>query len=198
MAVLINFLITPAFSLLPLLVKDYFGGGAIQLGWTNSASGIGVILGGVVLSVWGGFKRKILTTLLGLSGMGAGILVLGLAPPTSILWAVVAALIVGIMQPITNGPIFAVLQSTVDPDMQARVLSLLSSLAAGMSPIGLIIAGPISDQVGIQSWFILGGVICVLMAIVGLFIPAVVNLESNHKNGTETQVEPLPEPSPAD
>jgi len=198
MAILINFLITPAFSLLPLLVKDYFGGGAIQLGWTESAAGIGVILGGVVLGVWGGFKRKMYTTLLGLFGMGAGILVLGWAPPTSILWAVMAALIVGIMQPITNGPIFAVLQSTVAPDMQARVFSLLSSLAAGMSPIGLILAGPISDRVGIQSWFVLGGVLCVLMALASLFIPAVINLESNRKGEAEPQVEPLPEPSSAD
>ena len=73
MAIVINFLLTPAGSLLPLLVKDYFGGGAVELGWVNSASGIGVIVGGLALGVWGGFKRKILTTLLGLFRLGNGV-----------------------------------------------------------------------------------------------------------------------------
>jgi len=36
--------------------------------------------------------------------------------------------------------------------MQARVFSLLSSVGTAMVPIGLIVAGPVSDQVGIQVW----------------------------------------------
>jgi len=194
----INFLLTPAFSLLPLLVKDYFGGGAMELGWVNSASGVGVIIGGLLLGVWGGFKNKMVTTLFGLTGMGIGILGLAVAPATSILWAIGAILIAGIMQPITNGPIMAVMQSSVDPDMQARVFSLLSSMAAGMSPIGLMIAGPISDKVGIQTWFLLGGIICILMAGVGLLIPAVMNIESDRRGIAKTQAEVSPEPSLGD
>jgi DHA3 family macrolide efflux protein-like MFS transporter len=195
MAVCINFLLTPAFSLLPLLVKDYFGGGAIELGWVNSASGIGIILGGLLLGIWGGFKRKIVTTFFGLSGMGVGILVLSQAPPTSILWAVGATFLAGVMQPITNGPIGAIMQSVVTPDMQGRVFSLLNSLAGGMSPIGLLIAGPISDKVGIQAWFLLGGILCILMAVSGFFIPAVMNIESDPKRESESERIELPEPS---
>ncbi len=198
MAVVINFLLTPAFSLLPLLVKDYFGGGAMELGWVNSASGVGVIIGGLLLGVWGGFKNKMVTTLFGLTGIGIGILGFAVAAATSILWAIGAILIAGIMQPITNGPIMAVMQSSVDPDMQARVFSLLSSMAAGMSPIGLMIAGPISDKVGIQTWFLLGGIICILMAGVGLLIPAVMNIESDRRGIAKTQAEVSPEPSLGD
>jgi len=198
MAVFINFLLTPAFSLIPLLVKDYFGGGALELGWVESAAGIGVILGGVLLGVWGGFKRKMATSYLGLFGLGIGVLVLGKAPASNVLWAVGAALIVGIMLPITNGPIHAVMQSVVAPDMQARVFSLLGSLAAGMSPIGLIIAGPLSDRVSIQTWFLLAGILCLIMAVVGMFIPAVMNLESNHQDENKKQGDQLPEPSLGD
>jgi DHA3 family macrolide efflux protein-like MFS transporter len=194
MAVMINFILTPAFSLLPLLVKDYFGGDAIELGWVNSAFGIGVIIGGFLLGIWGGFKRrKILTTFFGLSGMGAGILVMAQAPPTKILWIVGASLLVGIMQPITNGPIMGVMQASVSPDMQARIFSLLSSLAGGMSPIGLMIAGPVSDKVGIQSWFLLGGILCILMAVSGFFIPAVLNIEAHRANPLEPQESNFPE-----
>jgi hypothetical protein len=49
-----------------------------------------------------------------------------------------------------------------------------------MAPIGLMIAGPVADRVGIQAWFLLAGLVCVLMAQAGLFIPAVMNIEERH------------------
>lgn len=177
MTVGINFTIIPAFSLLPLLVKDYFGGTAIQLGWVESALGMGMIAGGALLGLWGGFERKILTSLLGLMGMGAGSLILALAPAWAMPLAIGGALLVGLMSPITMGPFLAVIQSTVEPDMQARIISLLSSIGGAMAPLGLVIAGPVADRVGIQAWFLLGGSLCLLMAVAGMFIPAVMNIE---------------------
>jgi DHA3 family macrolide efflux protein-like MFS transporter len=178
MTVGINLTIIPAFSLLPLMVKDYFGGDALQLGWVESAMGIGVFAGGALLGIWGGFRRKILTSMLGLMGMGAGTLILALAPASTISLAVGGAFLVGLANPLTMGPFMAVIQSTVEPDMQARILSLLWSIGSGMAPLGLMVAGPVADQVGIQSWFYLGGVLCIFMALVGLCIPAVMNIES--------------------
>jgi len=177
MTVGLNFTIIPAFSLLPLMVKDYFGGSAIHLGWVESAMGAGMILGGALLGIWGGFSRKILTSLVGLMGMGAGTLILALAPASAISLAVGAALLVGFMTPLTMGPFFAIIQSVVEPDMQARVFSLLSSVGTGIVPLGLMIAGPVADRVGIQAWFLLGGILCIFMAVTGLFIPAVMNME---------------------
>jgi MFS transporter, DHA3 family, macrolide efflux protein len=183
MTVGINFTIIPAFSLLPLMVKDYFGGDAIQLGWVQSAMGIGMVCGGALLGIWGGFKRRILTSMMGLMGLGAGTLILALAPSSAVSLAVGGALLVGLMMPVTNGPFFAVIQSTVEPDMQARVFSLLGSVGGAMAPLGLMIAGPVADRVGIQAWFLLGGVLCILMGVTGLFIPAVMNIESRRTTG---------------
>ena len=66
MVALINLLSTPASSLLPLMVTKYFLGRALQLAWLQAAFGIGTILGGILLGIWGGFKRRIVTTLVGL------------------------------------------------------------------------------------------------------------------------------------
>ncbi|HMR68440.1 MAG TPA: hypothetical protein PKE64_30895, partial [Anaerolineae bacterium] len=66
----------------------------------------------------------------------------------------------------------------VEPDMQARIFSLMSSIGGGMAPIGLMIAGPVADRVGLQTWFWLGGTLCVVMGVAGLFIPAVMNIEA--------------------
>ena len=112
-------------------------------------------------------------------------MILALAPSSAIFLAVGRAMLVGLMTPITMGPFFALIQSTVEPDMQARVFSLLGSVGTGIAPLGLMIAGPVSDRVGIQAWFLLGGILCIFMAVTGLFIPVVMNME---KQGS-----PMPE-----
>ncbi len=194
MAVLINFVLAPAFSLLPLLVKDYFGGGVIQLGWVESAFGVGVIVGGAILGAWGGFKRRILTSFFGLFGIGIGAFLLGLAPSSLLMLAIVGSLIIGLMMPMVNGPIFAVMQSTVAPDLQARVMSLMGSVSAGAAPIGLAIAGPVSDFIGIQIWFVISGFVCISLAVTGLAIPAVMNIEADRSASTASSDEELAAP----
>ncbi len=153
----------------------------IQLGWVESAMGIGVFAGGALLGAWGGFQRKILTSMLGLMGMGVGTLILALAPASVLSLAVGGAFLVGLANPLTMGPFMAVIQSTVEPDMQARILSLLWSIGSGMAPLGLMIAGPVADRVGIQAWFYLGGALCIFMGVVGLCIPAVMNIEAHSR-----------------
>jgi DHA3 family macrolide efflux protein-like MFS transporter len=181
MASLINMLLTPAFSLLPLLVNGYFGKDALALGTMEALFGIGVIAGGIILGVWGGFKRRIITAMVGLMGIGIGTLVLGTLPPWAFTWGVVTMTFLGIVQPITNGSLSGLVQAIVAPDMQGRVFTLISSLAGGMSPIGLAIAGPISDALGKQTWFIVGGLTCILMAFLGLITPVVMNIEDEGK-----------------
>ncbi len=178
MTVAVNFTIIPAFSLMPLLVKEYFGGSAIHLGWVELAMGIGMFVGGAVLSTWGGFKRNIVTSMLGLAGMGLGTLVFAVAPATALWLAIIGSLLVGIMMPMTMGPFYAMIQTTVEPDMQARTFSLLNSVGVAMVPIGLLVAGPVADRFSIQVWFMFGGLLCILMAVAGLFIPAVMQIES--------------------
>lgn len=178
MTVGINFTIIPAFSLLPLLVRDYFGGGALQLGWVESAMGVGIIGGGALLGLWGGFERRILTSMLGLMGLGTGTLLMALAPASALPLLVGGALLVGVMNALTMGPFMAVIQSSVEPDMQARVFSLMSSVGGAMAPLGLLIAGPVADRLGLHAWFLVAGGLCVAMGLVGLFIPAVMNIET--------------------
>ena len=144
MAMLINFLLVPAFSLMALLVKNELRGGAETLASLEALFGIGVIAGGVLLSAWGGFKRRILTSMMGLIGLGASIVVLGVAPAEAMGIALAGALVSGAMQSMTNGPVGAVLQAVVAPEMMGRVMSLIRSLATAMTPLSLLVAGPIA------------------------------------------------------
>ncbi|MGC9356834.1 MAG: MFS transporter [Anaerolineae bacterium] len=189
-ALIFKIALTPAFSLIPLLVSEHFGGDAPQLSLLESTAGVGILLGGVILSAWGGFHRKIHTTLLGMCVVGLGLLGMGVVPASAFLAAVGAIFVVGLSIPFIDGPIMAILQSTVSPEMQGRVFSMLGSLLSLSSPFSLAVAGPISDWLGLQIWFVVAGILCGVIGVAGFFIPALVHIEENangEKQSTETQ-----------
>lgn len=184
LATMINMVVSPAFSLLPLLVKNHFQGQAINLATLESALGFGMLGGGLLLGVWGGFKRKIKTSMLGLCIMGLSMIALGAAPGKLFIIAVIANFFIGSALALANGPLHAIIQSVVDPDKQGRVITLIGSVATAMTPIGLGLAGPIADLLGVQTWFIAGGIITLAMAACGVLIPAIYHLEDNHHKAT--------------
>jgi MFS transporter, DHA3 family, macrolide efflux protein len=182
LAMALNFLLIPTSSFLPLIITKIFNGGATELGWIESVFGAGIIIGGITLSIWGGFKRRIITSFCGIIGIGLGILMTGLVPPDMFYLLFITNFIVGFAQVFANGPLTAIIQSIVAPDMQGRVFSLLVAGATAMMPLSLLIAGPISDRLGIRFWYVFGGAICILMTIAATFIPAIMNIEDNHKD----------------
>ena len=179
LATVINFLINPAMSLLPILVTKHFGGEALQLGWINSMWGLGTILGGLTLSVWGGFKSKTLTSLVALIGMGLGLLVVGVVPASAFAGALAGMGFAGFMNVMVNGPFFALLQEVVDLQYQARVFTVVTSSSSVAALFGLGIAGPFADWMGVQVWFVWSGVICILGGASMLAVPAMKELEAH-------------------
>lgn len=176
-ATLINLVLTPTSALQPILVTRHFGGQAFHLAWMESAWGIGVVAGGLTLSVWGGFRKRIVTSMSGLVTMGLGVLLIGLVPSSAFWAAVVVILLTGFMNPIVNGPLLAVIQAVVAPEMQGRVFTLIMSAASAMSPLGLILAGPFADRFGVQTWFVVGGLVTMLLGASAFFIPAIMRIE---------------------
>jgi DHA3 family macrolide efflux protein-like MFS transporter len=182
MAAIINFLLNPAFSLSPLLVNKHFGGGVVEVGWFESSFGVGVVVGGLLLSVWGGFKRRIITSMVGVIGMGAGIALVGSLPSNAYVLAIAGMTFAGLMNPICNGAIFAIMQAKVAPEMQGRVLSLMGSVSMAMAPLSMLIAGPVSDKIGIQAWYLAGGITCIVLGVVAYFVHPIHYVE-DHVDG---------------
>jgi DHA3 family macrolide efflux protein-like MFS transporter len=187
MATLINLLLTPASSLMPILVTDHFGGQALQLAWMEAAWGIGVVVGGLTLSAWGSFRRRVITSLLGLLLLGTVMSLIGFAPGWAFWLAVFLMFVAGFCNPIINGPLFAVIQAVVAPDMQGRVFTLMASVSSAMTPLGLLIAGPTADLFGVRSWYVVGGVITALLGVGAFFVPAILHIEEDRRS-VETQV----------
>ncbi|MBU1050529.1 MFS transporter [Candidatus Bipolaricaulota bacterium] len=176
-ALVVKIALTPAFSLFPLLIKDQFKGGPIMLSQFEAILGGGLLLGGLLLSTWGGFRRKIHTVLVGIIGVGVTCAVLGITPASALWMGMVAVFVLGFKLSLANAPVSAILQSSVPPEMQGRVFGLLGSLFALTTPIGLAIAGPVSDMLGVRFWFVTAGVACILAGVASLFIPALMQIE---------------------
>jgi len=188
-AMAVKLVLTPAFSLIPLLVKDHFGGNATQLSLLEAVMGGGIVVGGLLLSVWGGFQKKIYTMALGIAGFSLAFLVWGMVPGAWFWAAVVSGALMGLTIPLIDGPIVAILQSTVAPDIQGRVFTLFSSLIWLTSPLGLSMAGPISDWLGLQVWYLVAGVLGIAAASVFLLTPAAQNIEANANGGEPPETE---------
>jgi len=177
LAMIFKIALTPAFSLLPLLVSKHLGGGAAQLSLLEAVAGVGIVVGGLALSAWGGFRRKIHTTLAGIVVLGLGFLLLGLTPAGAFSTALVSMFVIGLMIPLTDGPIMAILQATVAPEIQGRVFTLIGSLLWITSPFSLAVAGPVSDGLGLQVWYVAAGVACAVIGLAAFFVPAIAHID---------------------
>jgi len=189
LVMVINFFYTATEPLTPLLIKNHFDGDASQLGLWLALFALGNILGGVILGVWGGFKKKVATAQTGLALMGLTTVIVGLVKSDMFVIALIANTTMGLLLPIINGSYGATLQTVIKPEMQGRVFAFIMSAAMLVSPIALIIAGPFADSFGIQPWFIIAGASCIAMGILGFFIPDVMNIENRAK---EESVNPIP------
>jgi len=179
LAMLLNFLLVPSSSFTPLVVFKVFEKGAQELAWVEAVFGVGVILGGILLSTWGGFRRKIVTSLIGVVGIGLGVMLIGFLPADWFVLLLVANFLIGFTQVLANGPITAIFQSSVNLDMQGRVFSLVSAGCAAMMPLSLIVAGPVADWLGVRAWYLIGGGLCILVTLISFFIRPIMEIEHN-------------------
>lgn len=134
------------FSLLAPRVLASSGGSEIVLGSVQAVAGLGGLVGGLLLTAWGGPKRRIHGILVGmLLASLTGSLLMGLGA-TPVIWSV-AAFCSYFFLPVINASNQAIWQLKVPPDVQGRVFSARRVIAQVAQPMILLIAGPLADRV---------------------------------------------------
>jgi DHA3 family macrolide efflux protein-like MFS transporter len=174
----LRFFMAPAFSLLPLMITEHFGGDALELAWMSSSHGFGFIAGGFLLSLWGGFKRRTSTALLGLVGVGLGSMAFGLIPADAFWLGLAFMFVRTAMIPLIRGSVMAIIQTYVPPALQGRVFTLLLASISMMAPFGLALGGPLANAYGVNTIFVLTGIGCLGVATIWAMNPSILNLES--------------------
>lgn len=216
--VVLNFVIGISISLFSPFVLERTNQSSEMLGIVTSANAIGAVAGGLLIGLWGGFKRRMTSIFLGEALTGLFLLVifgLGRSLPVWIIGVVIG----GIFPIFTNGASQAIWQAKVAPDVQGRVFSARRMIAFSVGPITPIIAGLLADYVtepmmlgdtwlaGAFGWMVgttpgsgmalqlvLTGIL--YMAVVGFtyaFIPHVRNLEDelpDHDQLQKLEIQP--------
>lgn len=161
-------IIMPSFTFIPLLVKVYFNGGAPQVGLIEGLAGVGMLLGGAIVAIIVP-RRKVRWILFGSTVGCLTLSFVALTPPTWFWMAAMWWLINGTTFIFINAPLTALLQSTIPNQFQGRVLSLLNTIMALAAPIGLGIASPLGELIGIRWLFIAMGIAGGLVSLLGFY-----------------------------
>jgi DHA3 family macrolide efflux protein-like MFS transporter len=177
-AMMINFVVPPAFTLLPILVAVDYAGDEATFAIIQSTLSMGVVLGGILLSIWGGGRRKIVSGMGILTMTGGGLVLISIGPPRLSLYILAVFFSVGFLVSMVNGLLTATLQGIVPPEIQGRVFALFGSLATAMTPVGLALAGPIADSLGVPFWFLVGGVVTMVTSTLALLSKSIRSVDA--------------------
>jgi hypothetical protein len=133
------------FTILAPMILARTDSNSLVFGSVQTAGAIGGLIGGVLMSAWGGFKRRVHGVLAGwaISGVFVAILGIGRGLPMWILAMSLTMLVV----PLINSSNQAIWQAKVAPDVQGRVFSARRLIAWFTNPISPIIAGTMADFV---------------------------------------------------
>ncbi|MHC1684476.1 MAG: MFS transporter [Clostridiaceae bacterium] len=146
-------LAAPVAFLTPLQVTRTFGSDVWRLTAIEITFSVGMMLGGIVMASWGGFRNKVHTMILANIVMGTCTFLLGVS---NIFWIYLAFMgIAGIAMPIFNTPSTVLLQQKVEQDFLGRVFGVLGMISSIMMPMGMLIFGPMADIVKIE-WLLIG------------------------------------------
>lgn len=218
-----NFFSGLAFAVFPAMILARTGNDELALGSVQSAGALGGLAGGLLMTAWGGPKRRVHGVLSGWAFCGvAGMVLMGVGriPPFWIASAFLGELLV----PILNGSNQAIWQAKVTPNVQGRVFSIRRLIAWFVQPIAMLASGPLVDSIlepsmrnggslaGSLGWlvgkgpgagmallFVFGGALATLTGLSGYAIPAIRaaedTLPDHDKLPTEERA-PADQPSP--
>jgi len=208
----LNVVIGLAFNVFSPYILERTRNDSAYLGYVRSAAAIGAVVGGLLVGLWGGFKRRMRSILIGeaLTGLVA-LICFGLVRSLPF-WIVVAGL-GAIFGPFVNGASQAIWQAKVAPDLQGRVFSARRFIAFAIGPVVPVASGALADYVtepamtsatwlsGTFGWlvgtepgsgmalqFVLAGVLYVLLVLgAALFLPTIRNLEDQLPDHDESE-----------
>lgn len=197
-----NMIFSFSFTVLAPMILARTGNDEVILGTMQSVMGLGGVIGGLLLSAWGGPERKIHGVLLGMTATSiTGPLLLGLGNGT-IVW-IIGSFFTAFYIPIINGSSQAIWQTKVAPDVQGRVFAVRRMIAQITAPLAMLICGPLADHVfepsmipggnlvsyfkdlvgtgpgaGMALMFVLTGVLGGIVSMAGYLFPSVRNVEN--------------------
>ena len=160
---ILMFLLTPAAMLTPLLIERTYGDDVWRLTLNEVLFSAGSVLGGGLVSLFGGFKNRLHTIGAAAAAFGLMTALMGVIP--GFVPFIILVGLAGICMPFMNSPSIVLLQEKVDQTMQGRVFSFVQIIGSSAIPLGMLVFGPMADWLGnVQHLLLITG-ICILLLV---------------------------------
>ena len=174
------FVYMPINALYPLITMECFNGTPMHISITEIAYASGMLIGGLLLGLFGNYQKRILLITASIFMMGISLTISGLLPQSGFFIFVVCCAIMGLSVPFYSGVQTALFQEKIKPEYLGRVFSLTGSIMSLAMPIGLILSGFFADRIGVNHWFLLSGVLIIGIAIACPMITEVRKLDVSY------------------
>lgn len=167
----------PIGTLYPLITMSYFGGTFAESSAVEVLFSVGMLAGSLLLGLVGDRinKRRAIIGSIGIYGLGVAIT--GLLPENGLLIFFALSLVMGISVPFYTGVEVSIIQSRIKDEYLGRILALSGSITTITMPIGLILSGLFSDMMGIENWFLLLGIVTIVLAVAAKLLPSFKEIE---------------------
>jgi len=161
---MIAFLVFPYTILLPIFARDIFHIGAPGLGVLNSASGVGALLGAILLVILSQRLERGKSLLVMLCVLG-GFASLTFAMVNILNVAILILIALGTCTVMSMTSTNTALQILTPEEMRGRILSIWVMTALGLAPFGNLLAGWVAQSLGAPSTLAIGGSLCTAGAL---------------------------------
>ena len=153
------FLCVPAGFLSQLFVSRVYGETYWYLSAVELAGFIGMVAGGILMSIWGGFKSRVTTMSVGLIAFGSLAIGMGLSKQFALYLTLM--IIYGVAITMVQTATTTLIQEKAEMSMQGRVFGLLGAMYSGFLPVGMAIFGPMADEISLK-WIMIGSGIALI------------------------------------
>lgn len=149
-------LVAPVAFLSPLQVTRSYGNDVWRLTAIEVSFSGGMMVGGLVIAMWGGFSNKIHTMAVSLCSFGIFVSVLGFVPA---FWLYLFSMVIlGISMPLFNTPFTVLLQQKVDKNFLGRIFGVFTMISSSVMPLAMLVFGPLADKIAIEWMMLASGV----------------------------------------
>jgi len=153
-----NFLLVPFNILLSFFVNVTHSGTEVSFAVIMAFMQAGSITGALIISLKKVWKRKVLILMACGAGTNVGLLIAAFAPLGQFFVMGIGEFIIGFTLSAGLPIYFTILQTAVSPDKQGRIFSIDATFSFAIMPIGMIVAGPLANFLGIINFFVILGI----------------------------------------